>query len=473
MRLGSLTLSTTLSAALLSGCSFIGGQPSNHGNPYAQQNAAHQGHYGQQQYGQQVAQHCQIASPRQPIPRGCRPEQVTIGTSAQQNYQGQQGSYGAQGGFSQQPQFGQPQYTDGGYGSAVGQTAALAHHTSGPKKRKPKLRGSLSLGLERSIDGDFLNFDDRLDLGIGKYNPQDYNESFREGTEASGSVVRTTYTASDQIPSGQFSQARVREDGRFETADQSNYEFKDVWLTPLNVKGGLEYIFNDNTTVFANGGYTYAAGNAGPPTTVTATLIKETSTQAWTPRRDANGIIIPDQFEALTPPVIGWSFRPNQAIASIEYEASDLERFDLEVGARHYFKPIVKSNGYRTVTPFVGASVGASHVNAVDVTLGQTQVLYSAAFEAEGSESVGTFTVPNSGERTRLYDSQWLPQGQLNVGAEWQVTPKWALALESGLRIQEGRDAVDYTDAAGDLVEGRKGDTNVSIPLTLRGSINF
>ena len=475
MRLGSLTLSTTLSAALLSGCSFIGGQPSNHGNPYAQQNAAHQGQYGQQQYGQHgSAQYCQIASPRQPIPRGCRPEQVTIGTSGQNNFQGQQGGYGAQGGFSQQPQFGQPQYTDGGYGSAVGQTAAVAYHTGGPKKSKPRLRGSLSIGAERSIDGDFLDFEDRPDLGVGGYNPQDFNESFRvSGTESSGTVVRNLYTASDQFPTDEFSQARVRLDGRYEGANQSTYEFKDVWLTPLNVKGGLEYIVNDNTTVFANGGYAYAAGNAGPQTTVTATLIKETETQDWIPTLDGNGNAIPGQFTANGAPIVGWNYMPNQDIATIEYEVSDLERFDLEVGARHYFKPIVQSDGYRTVTPFVGASVGASHVNSVDVTLRQTQAFYAESFEAGGTENTTNYTVSNSGESTRLYDSQWLPQGQLNVGAEWQVTPTWALALESGVRIQEGRDAVDFTNAAGDLVEGRKGDTNVSIPLTLRGSVNF
>lgn len=479
MRLGTLTLSATLSAALLSGCSFVGGQPTNNGNPYVKQNAAHQGQYGQQRYGQQrygqqaAGQNCQIASPRQPIPRGCRPEQVTIGTLAQNNYQGQQRGYGAQGGFSQQPQFGQPQYTDGGYGSALGQTAAVAHHTGGPKKSKPKLRGSLSLGLERSIDGNLLDFRDRSDLGVSGYNPQAFNQGSETGTQAQGSVTSTTFTANSLIPSDQFSAARIRTPFGVESTTETSIEFSDVWLTPLNVKGGLEYIINDSTTVFANGGYAYAAGNASTGGSVTATLYREISEQPFTPVLDANGAAIPGQFTEAGLPNVNTTFIPNQQIASFEYDVSDLERFDLEVGARHYFKPIIKSEGFKTVTPFVGASVGASRVNSVDVSVTQTQVSFQQAFENGGSDGSETFTVPGTGATTRLFDSQWLPQGQLNVGAEWQVTPTWALALESGVRIQDGRDAVDFTNAAGDIVEGRKGDTNISIPLTLRGSINF
>jgi len=81
MRLGSLTLSATLSVALLSGCSFFDGQSAQTQNPYANQQSAQYGQYGQAA----VNQRCQIASPRQPIPRGCRPEQVTIGVPAQRS----------------------------------------------------------------------------------------------------------------------------------------------------------------------------------------------------------------------------------------------------------------------------------------------------------------------------------------------------------------------------------------------------
>ena len=459
MRLGSVTLSATLSAVLLSGCSFIGGQPSKYENPYAKQKAAHQGQYGQQA----AAQHCQIASPRQPIPRGCRPEQVTIGTAG---YGQHQRGYGAQGGFPQQPNFGQPQYADGAYGSAVGQTPALAHHTGGSKKRKPKLRGSLSLGLERSVGGDLIEYGIRDDLDpITGYDPQVFNEEFRTGSEASGNITTTTYTANE------LDAANIFANNTFESSSAPAISFDDVWSTPASVKAGLEYILNDNMTVFANGGYSYAEGNAGDVSSVSATIYQQVVSQDYIPSVDAAGDIVPGIFQTNGIPVPNLSFVPNQKIAAFAYDFSDLEQYDLEVGARRYLNPIIKSEGFRTVTPFVGASVGVSHVNAVEFTQSQTQTYYQRAFEGQ-TENL-TYSVPISSTPTRIYDAQWLPQGQLNVGAEWQVTPGFALAAETGVRLQGGRDYADFTNNSGDLVEGRKGDMNISVPVTLRGSINF
>lgn len=463
MRLGSLTLSATLSAVLLSGCSFIGGQPGPYKNPFAKQKAANQGHYGQQHYGQAAAgQHCQISSPRQPIPRGCRPEQVTIGTAPNMQHGG---GYGAQGGFPQQPQFGQPQYADGAYGAALGQSPALAHHT-GPKKRKPKLRGFMSLGAERSVGGELIEYGIRDDLDPAfAYNPQDYNEGFSNGSQASGNVTTTTYTANDQDAANIFAP------NSFESSSRPAISFDDAWSTPASIKAGLEYIVNDNTTVFASGGYTYAEGNAGDVSSVTATLYEQTLSQDFIQDVDGAGDPIPGSFSPNGAPAINIAYIPNQRIATFAYDFSDLERYDLEVGARRYLKPLVKSEGFRTVTPFVGASVGVSHVNAVEFTQSQTQTSYQRVFEGD-TENL-TYSVPTTDTPTRLYDAQWLPQGQLNVGAEWQLTPSFALAAETGVRLQGGRDYADFTNAAGDLVEGRKGDMNISVPVTLRGSINF
>jgi len=119
MRLGSLILPASLSAALLSGCSFFDDQFGKTQNPYAAQQGV--------QYG--------------------------VG-----------GQTFAANGFPQQPQFGQPQYTSGGYGAAVGQTPGFKQHTVGPKKRKPRLRGSLSLGIEKSISGELVDPSIRTDL---------------------------------------------------------------------------------------------------------------------------------------------------------------------------------------------------------------------------------------------------------------------------------------------------------------------
>ncbi len=468
MRLGFLTVSTTVSAVLLSGCSFIGGQlgfdnnPYNNNTPYMNQNPAQYAQYDVRNQQAHLGNRCQVASRAQAMPRGCRPEQITQAVAPQ----GRQMAYG--GGFPQQPQ-----YTDGAYGSAVEKTSAVALNTSGPKKRKPKLRASFSIGAERSTNGNAIDFDKRPDLRINSlYNPQDFNESFDTGTEASGNITTTTYTANALLDANQISPANIRTDHHYESATESQLEFDDVWLTPLNVKGGVEYIVDDKTTVFANGGYSYAAGNAGTAGSVSATLYKEVIEQPYTPALTAAGDVIPGQFltDGASNTVI--SYIPNQQIATFEYDFSDLKRFDVEVGARHYFKPVVKSEGYKTVTPFVGASVGISHVNAVDVTLNQTQESYQNAFEAGSTVDTEGFTVPSSGA-VRLYDAQLLAQAQLNVGAEWQVTPTWALALESGLRFQDGRDYADYTDSSGNAFEGSNGDINVSIPLTLRGSLNF
>ncbi len=468
MRLGSLTLSATLSAALLSGCSFIGGQPSKYENPYAKQKAANQGHYAQ--YGHASAgQHCQIATPRHPIPRGCRPEQVTIGTSPQLR---QQGAYGAQGGFPQQPQFGQPQYADGGYGAAVGQNKQLMHQTRGPKKRKPKLRGAFSIGAEKSIDGNLIDSDLRGIVGIdGAYNPQDYVQGFSAGTAASGSVTTTRYTANSLattdvvtgdvdagIPGNPDAIFLDNGDGGFDSFDARDISFTNAWSTPINIKGGLEYIVSDNFTTFANVGYTYAEGESSEAASVDGTLYRQTREQPF----DAAQMPLGD-------PLINTTFIPSQNIATFSYDVSALEKLDLEVGGRYYFDPIVKSEGYRTITPFVGASIGVSHVNEVDVDVTHIQTSYQQAFD--GTDGA-TYEVPNTGS-TRVYDAQWLPQGQLNIGAEWQVTPGFALAAETGLKVQGRREYADFTNADGDVVSGANGDTNYSIPLTLRGSINF
>ncbi len=443
MRLGSLTLSATLSAALLSGCSFIGGQQGQTKNPYASQQAG--------QYGSVATnQHCQIPTPRHPIPRGCRPEQVTIGVPAQR-----QPSF-ASNGFPQQPQFGQPQYTSGGYGAALGQSAPI--YQTGPRKRKPKLRGSLSLGAERSISGDLL--DPFVTGPAANYDPQLFSLGSESGTAASGLVTETTFTANDSIETLDRDDlsGSIRRPGLFESSDAPAVSFKDVWAAPLSIKGGLEYIVNDRTTVFVNGGYTYSAGEERDVASIDATVYQEISNQPFAPDLSENG-----------PPEVNVTFIPNQRIASFAYEFSDLRQYDLEVGARRYLNPIVKSDGYKTVTPFVGASVGVSYVNDVDFTVSQTQTSFQSVFDGDPT----TFDVPNDGTSTRLYDSDWLPQGQLNVGAEWQVTPGFALAAETGLKFQGARDFADFENADGEIIEGGSGDVNISIPLTLRGSVNF
>jgi len=292
------------------------------------------------------------------------------------------------------------------------------------------------------------------DLGpLGGYNPQDFNEAgVASGSIPSGETTRITYTANEQFADNIFAP------NTFESSTLSNVSFSDAWSTPINVEAGLEYIVSDRSSVFVNAGYGFAAGNDGNVGDIFATVYEDTVIQAF------------EDNVAVGPPTGGTAFIPNQRIASFSYDISDLESYDVEVGARHYFNPLVKSDGFRTVTPFVGASVGLAFVNSVDVTIGQTQQSYTSFFNAD--EPV-TFSVPRAEGSTQIYDSAVLPKGELNVGAEWQITPGFALAAETGVKVQLSRDYEDFVNTAGETIEGPNGDSNFTVPLTLRGSINF
>lgn len=501
MRLASVSASVALSAVLLSGCSFITGKPGSYQNPFAKQKAASHGQYA---YGAQAkaAQRCQIYSPQQRPPQGCRPDQVTLAVGPQGPYG--QAQHHSTNGFPQQPNYGQPQYASGAYGTAVGQAGAQsAQYKSGPKLKKPKLRGSLSLGVEKSVSGNLIDQALFPIAPVGLYNPQDFNEGFVEGADATGDQVITTYTANQQTANGNYFAPNT-----YDSISSPDISLDDAWSTPVRLSGGLEYIANKRTTFFANGGYTQAEGNSGTGATVEATLyrVTEAGTYDFNPAIPGSAAVpaipgtpeIPAIFNPLTGELItpgvpatpgspaipavaaipesytrtgtltSASFVPNETIAEFDYDFSDLRRFDLEAGARHYFKPIVKSEGYRTVTPFIGASAGASHYDKVDLKISQRQRFYERGFELNGAEPTADtptqfYDVASPVSTVTVFDSQWVPSGQVNVGAEWQVTPGFALAAESGMRVEGGR---KYTN-------GERADTNISIPFTLRGSVNF
>ena len=470
-----------LSAVLLSGCSWLGGGLGTAGQSgFFGQSSQFNGNYGAQGGNFFGAQHnpCVVPSPRAPIPRGCDPASITIGT--------------ASGGFPQQPNFRGGSFASGGFGSHAGVAGQQAAHYQ-PRKRltKPKFRGSLSLGLEKSISGKLLDHDAYTGLNPAAfYNPANYDEGFVEGVPRDGRVVSTRYTA-------------VLEDILLNDID-----FNDAHSTPINIKGGVEYIKSPRTTFFANAGYGYSEGEGVNVASVTGELRRSITTDSYSiipavapiPAIPATPALpgipgipgvpalgIPD-----TPGIAGipatpgspgvpgipeqiifqgsgtnTTFIPNQNIANYIFDFSNQERVDLEVGARHYFEPVVKDQGFKTLTPFVGASVGATYHNAVSFDVSQNQVFYQRAFDAGVSLPEDFYQVnpPDLSipSRVDLYDSQWVPTGQLNAGVEWQVTPKTALAFESGVRFEGARD----------FSNGEKGDTNIAIPVTVRGSYNF
>lgn len=426
-----LLVTTVSSAVLLAGCSWFGGSSS---QQYQAQSAY--GAYGPQQaqarqFGNKLGP-CQVYRAQQAVPRGCDPAQVTIATNGNQY-----------GGFAQQPNFAAgygANAATGGFGShASAVRASTDYHISDKaKKRQPKLRGQLSIGGEKSISGNLIDLSANGNLLPSRtYNPNDFAEGFASGSVPSGLISTTTYTS------------------EIEQIRQGDVSFEDAYSTPLNIRGGFEYIVGPQTTVFANAGYVYAEGERSSAVVQAELQRIDTETSFDTTTGAATGSIS------------NIGFIPNVDVATFDYEFSDVERIDLEVGARQYLSPILTKNTNASVTPFVGVSGGAARYNDQSVSVDQRQLFLERAFES-GATTLDFFDVfENRGvpviQNVELFDSQWVPTGTVTAGVEWQATPRTAIAFETGLRYEGGRD--DVNDV--------KGDDNLSIPFTIRGSYNF
>ncbi|RKQ69780.1 hypothetical protein DES40_2589 [Litorimonas taeanensis] len=438
-----------VSTIALSGCSWLGGYTSEGYQSY-NKGQAQSGAYAYNQGGyQNSASRCQIQSPQQPIPRGCDPASVTLATSAY----GASNNYGATNGFPQRPQFGQPTQTSGSYGShaSVANQQGSNYRRQKSALRKPKFRGTLSLGGEKSFSGDAFDYADFPTIpatGLPSdptinYIPNVYAEGSTSGSVASGQTVTTNYTAGPRDAASPL---------LYDRKTAKSKSFDDVWSTPARIAIGGEYILSPKNTVFVNAAYSAAEGKSGTAASVVATLFRTETTQAYDDMNMADG-----------PASVNTFFIPDEEIATFSADFSDMKRYDLEVGARHYFNPISKSDGLNTVTPFVSASAGASHYNAVSYKTDQKQRFYEQAFNDPDGESTQFYNIDGQETKVELYDSQWVPSGQLNAGVEWQVTPRTGLAFETGVRVEGAR---KYSN-------DEKGDTNIAIPFTIRGSYNF
>ena len=406
---------------------------------------------------------CQIPHSQAPVPQGCHPSQVSIGVPG--------GSFA--GGFAQTPQFGAPQthgaqFATGQYGSHAdvqGRPGLRGLKTE--RKRKPRFRGALDLGVEKSVGGTLLDYQaSGIPSPTASYNPYVYTEGRSEGTRVGGTLIQTRYYGDSRESTGR----RRDSDGEpfadstgiptfaelapYDTVNEPTISFDDVWSTPATVGLSGEYILNNRATLFGRVGYATAEGRNGAAASVTGTAYREVTRQEY------------DEFGApIGDPIVNTTFQPDQTtFATFGYDFSDMRRLDLEAGGRLYMNPIAGKSTGRTVTPFVGASAGASRYNEVTYKTNQQQLSYESVFE--GTPQLYEVTVnPAQGANatSQLYDAQWVPTGRLAVGAEWQVTPRTALAFETGLKIDGAR---DYSNGSG-------GDTNLSVPVTLRGSFNF
>jgi len=275
----------------------------------------------------------------------------------------------------------------------------------------------LSVGGEKSISGNLIDLDVNGSLLPSvSYNPFNFREGSITGTPGEGLVTTQIYTS------------------EIEQIRQDDISFEDAYSTPLNIRGGFEYIVGPKTTVFANAGYVYAEGER-TSAVVQAELQRITQVEGFEPLI----VLDPDTGTAVdTGQVISTGastnigFIPNVDVATFDFEFSDVERIDLEVGARQYFNPILAKSTNASITPFVGISGGAARYNDQSVSVDQRH-------------------------------SQWVPTGTVTAGIEWQATPRTALAFETGLRYEGGREDVNEL----------RGDDNISVPFTIRGSYNF
>lgn len=454
MRLAGLALS----AAMISGCSYGGGQ----GGPLS-------GFFtgpSQGSYNANASTRCHVPHQRAPLPRGCHPSQVrvvaahsqpmgqpmrpTMGQPPMRQQIGQ-----SAGGFPQQPQFGQAEYTTGSYGSHASGNAHTGLHqgSTAPKVRRPKFRGTLDLGVEKSGSGNILDYTAAPSLPFSGYDPSLYNEGRVSGTSSNGEITSILYTVNSRL---------ANTVDPWDSLSAPDISFSDAWSTPATVAVGGEFILSNKATLFAKAGYTRSEGTSGGATTIEGTVFKETTVTSF-----EDNVQVGQTRSA--------EFDTENLITEVSYNFSDMERLNLEAGGRFYANPIAGQGTGRTVTPFIGASAGASRYNAVSYTLDQRQLSYESVFEEDTNEYYDLDTPGNLGfdldnnpatpsvTRVDIYDSQWVPAGSLNAGIEWQVTPKTALAFETGVRIEGAR---DYSN-------GAKGDTNISVPMSLRGSFNF
>ena len=423
MRLSACAKITVLSSAtiLLSGCSWLGlggGQQS-----YQAQSTRYEGSTKQYntQAGQKALGRCQITSPTQRAPKGCRPEEVTLALGAPAAGYGQQA-----------------QYTNKGYGSHVGSAqTAQAGYTPQVKSKRPWLRAQFGLEIDHSVSGNL--YDPGVSGTAGAYNRALFVEGSSTGSVASGQVVNTSYTSvAERIAAPEIS-------------------FDDVYTAPLRVSGGLEVILSNHATIYANAGYTRAEGKKGGGVQIIDELRKTVSTSDY----------FTDPLQGTVGSLIGTvsntTFIPNEVVATYNYEFNDLERYDFEVGGRYYFNPILKNQLQRPLTPFVSASGGTAHYSATSVNENQRQRFISRTFDGTQINADGDFYDVNFGANTQIYDAQWVPYGAVKAGLEWQMTPKTALAFEAGVKYEGARD----------FSNGAQGDEIISIPVTIRGSYSF
>ncbi|WP_017931970.1 DUF3575 domain-containing protein [Robiginitomaculum antarcticum] len=425
MRIAALAFSSVL----ISGCSWIGFGPQP-GHNSAQQTRG--GHYQNPQYGQPQAGYaharkaggpCTITQVTQPAPPGCRPEQVTIALP-QYGAAAQAGAYPQQ---SAQRTYG----PSSGAAVPVARRASSETHIYSRPYSRSGLRLNGTLGAERSVSGEALNSEDFFPL----YPSAAHTEQIIVGTPADPQVVTTDYSVDNVSASG------------------PGVSFSDLYGSVFNVGLGAEYFVTPRFAMTANATYGVAAGRDGGGATYTGNVNAQASVQAF-----ADGAI-PGSRVANGPPVVTTTTQTNAPVASTQFTVNDLQRANVELGGRHYFNAPFANYFERPPTPYIGASAGASHYNALEIKQDRQEL----ALSGYAMGGAPTYTTISNEPARELIEEGWVPSGGLTAGVEWQVSPRASLGFETGVKYEGPRNKT----------AGGETDANISIPLTLRGSIGF
>ncbi|MBL4855033.1 MAG: hypothetical protein JKY25_12465 [Robiginitomaculum sp.] len=120
---------------------------------------------------------------------------------------------------------------------------------------------------------------------------------------------------------------------------------------------------------------------------------------------------------------------------------SDLEQVTLEGGMRKYMGGW--NNGLSGIRPYVGATAGFTHNGSVSVVQDSATIINPA-----------DPAIP-------FIDSGWTPTASGVIGAEMQVGPRTAIGVEAGIRWRDDLNSIDTKQ------------DRWSVPLRLRGRVSF
>lgn len=456
-----------LSATLLSGCSWLGLGGSNHSSApqYSQSGrytagaggaagagynamSAYQNSFQSSYNSAHMGGPCEITSVSHPIPQGCSPEQVTIALPGASHAQ-----YGANYGAVQQP-------SQNAYGKAVkdakrnsGLVSAVTHNNWA----RPRLRLTGSLGFEDSVSGQLYNVDTLSSV----YDPTTHFESTAAGSPAAGQVIENEYYVPNPLGTPSATNPSTSVENTFILVDSPTVNVGDAYTLPFSAGIGGEYQVSNNFAVFGNLSYSKAQAEH------VSGIRYEGNVENYQQVTD---------YEEITDPisgdVTGYNDFPaapgrgqfnNVTVASTTVELSDRRRSAAEIGGRYYFGHAFPNHLERPLTPYISAKVGAAYHNALEAEQTLSRLYLEEYYTSGGATATYENVLAVQAAPVEIIEEGWVPTGGLHVGAEWQITPKAALAFETGVNIEGGRD----------LTAGGKTNNHISVPFTLRGSIGF